>query len=213
MKIVYCKYVLILIAFFIKFSKFNGSNLKIKSRSKITNQNNNKFSSRIKDDSNENKKPPLSLNITYTHPMHDIDEQRKYAEEHISFIRKTKEIETKINSDYENLKMLLNVQNIQIEKINEIFHTNLAVLYKKLADDYQDQYIRYNEIHGLNNKKEKNDTNKKNEKPVKVDFNDKNSIEDFKSLLINKGIVKPEYLNEDSLNSKVFFNVIKQKNN
>ena len=169
-----------------------------------------KLRSRIKTEATpvNDEKLPLSLNITYENPYHDLDEQKKYAQEHLAFIRKTKEIDDKVSRDYDNLKSIINVQNIQIEKINEIFYTNLAILYQKLANDYASQYKEHKVVRNTNRTEEL----KKVEKgPLKVDFNDQGSIEQFKNNLLHKGIVKPEYLGDDSGRSKVWMNVMSKK--
>ena len=156
---------------------------------------------------------PLAVNITYENPMHDINEQRKYAADHLAFIKRTKQVESKLYSDIENLKMVMNVQNIQIEKINEIFYTNLAVLYQKLANDYKNKYMEKKVIDGFSNeKKEKDKDGKPIEKPpIKVDFNNKQSVNDFKNLLLDRGVIKPEAVGEAGEHKDVYFNVLKNQ--
>lgn len=188
-----CNSIFIFLNIFITIILLQNSNqLLIKSRSLL--ENNNQLNCKIKkEEENPNTKVqnPLSLNITYEHPYHDIDEQRKYADEHIAFIRRTRDVENKLNREIENLKMILNVQNIQLQKINEIFYTNLAVLYQKLANDYSNKYIENRLINGFKHGEE---IAKKKLSKIKVDFNDTKSVDDFKDLLVSKGVVKPEAL-------------------
>lgn len=153
----------------------------------------------------ENKPKPLLLNITYENPMHDLDEQRKYAYEHIMFNKKVKQVETKLIKDIENLKALLNVQNIQIEKLNEIYLINLGVLYQKIANDYKNKFVKSRVRDGYEYDKKKNETSIK---PVKVDFDDPKSVEEFKNLMVEKNIIKPEFLGTKGEEKDMFINLI-----
>lgn len=175
-------------------------NFKLKSRSgnrmKITQED-------------ENKPKPLLLNITYENPLHDLDEQRKYAYEHIAFNKKVKQIESSLIKDIENLKALLNVQNIQIEKLNEIYLINLGVLYQKIANDYKNKFVKSRIRDGYEYDKKKNDTLA--DKSVKVDFNNPKSVEEFKNLLVEKNIVKPEFLGAKGEEKDMFINLINRK--
>lgn len=193
---------LLLLIFIIQLNIQDTLNFKIKSKSR-TNTLITTKTNLLGDD----KSKPLSLNITYEHPYHDIDEQRKYADQHILFVRRTKEVENKLVTEIENLKMLMNVQNIQIQKINEIYYTNLAVLYQKLANDYKQKYIEHRAVKGF---KDGEVQAKKKLETVKVDFNDKKSLDEFKGLLIDKGVIKPEHLGEENERSRdLFVNVNK----
>jgi hypothetical protein len=72
--------------------------------------------------------PLLNLNVTYELPSRDLDEQRKFTMEHLNYIKKVKRLQQKFNDDLEMLKMILNVQNIQIQKLNEV-----VILNRELA--------------------------------------------------------------------------------
>jgi hypothetical protein len=72
------------------------------------------------------KDEPLSLTVTYVTPLRDYEEQKKYMEEHLYYARNFKILEDKFNEDLETLKMMLNQQTTQIEKLNSIVHTNFA---------------------------------------------------------------------------------------
>ncbi len=77
---------------------------------------------------------PLEMTINYQSHYRDLKEKQKYAQENISFIKKTKQIENKILTEIQKLKMMMNIQNIQIEKLNEIYQSNLNLLYRKIAN-------------------------------------------------------------------------------
>jgi hypothetical protein len=194
-------YTILLLLSLISFQTVKNFKIKSKSRTQLKTTSSESLAD------GEDKSKPLSLNITYEHPYHDIEEQRKYADQHILFVRRTKEVENKLTTEIENLKMLMNVQNIQIQKINEIFYTNLAVLYQKLANDYKQKYIEHKAIKGFKDGEVKA---KKKLDTVKVDFNDKKSLDEFKGLLIDKGVIKPEHLGEENERSRdLFVNVHK----
>lgn len=74
--------------------------------------------------SNDKDDKPMLLNVTYETPMRDLDEERKYTMEHLSYTKKVKRLEQKFSEDIELLKMIMNVQNSQIEKLNEIIMVN-----------------------------------------------------------------------------------------
>ena len=82
--------------------------------------------------SNSNDPPEMTIN--YQSHYRDLKEKQKYAEENISFIKKTKQIENKVLTEIQKLKMMMNIQNIQIEKLNEIFQSNLNLLYRKIGN-------------------------------------------------------------------------------
>jgi len=73
----------------------------------------------------------FTMNVTYQNPLEDYDERKKYADEEINFKRRINEVEQKIEADSELLKMILNINNIQIQKLSEIINVNLATLYYK----------------------------------------------------------------------------------
>ena len=60
---------------------------------------------------------PMVLNVTYEFPFNDITERRLHAKETFNYKNRIKELETKIEKDSQLLKMILNVQNIQIQKM------------------------------------------------------------------------------------------------
>lgn len=84
---------------------------------------------------------PLNLNVTFKNSGRELNEMRKYQEEHVEWVKRVKFVENKIKTEFINLKMMSNVQNIQIQKLNEIFYGNLASLYFKLAKDFAPKYL------------------------------------------------------------------------
>lgn len=83
---------------------------------------------------------PMTLNVTYEFPFNDITEKRLHAKETFNFKNRVKELETKIEKDSQLLKMILNVQNIQIQKMTEVYYLNQALFYHYLIEkDETDQ--------------------------------------------------------------------------
>jgi hypothetical protein len=88
------------------------------------------------------REEPMLLNVTYETPMRDLDEERRFTMEHLNYYKKIKELETKFNQDIELVKMLVNLQNLQIDKLHEILNVNNSVakrlvqkaVYNKLLD-------------------------------------------------------------------------------
>jgi hypothetical protein len=71
---------------------------------------------------------PVTMNVTYEYPWKDLEEQKKFNEEHFKYIDKTKEIEKKITDDMDLLRMMFNIQNTQIYKLREVIEVNKAIL-------------------------------------------------------------------------------------
>ena len=78
----------------------------------------------------------ITLNVTYESPMREIDEERKYTMEELNYGRKVRRLEQKFSEDIELLKMVINVQNIQIDKLNEIIMVNHEIA-KELLGTYK----------------------------------------------------------------------------
>jgi hypothetical protein len=76
---------------------------------------------------------PLFLNVTYESPWKDLEEDRKFMDEHFKFINKTKEIGKKFTDDMNLLKMMFNIQNNQIYKLREIIEVNKAIINQLAA--------------------------------------------------------------------------------
>jgi hypothetical protein len=74
----------------------------------------------------ENK--PILMNVTYESPWKDLQEERKFLDEHFKYMNKTKELEKKFTDDMNLLKMMFNIQNNQIYKLREIIEVNKAIL-------------------------------------------------------------------------------------
>lgn len=75
----------------------------------------------------DKKSEPLLLNVTYSTPTRDLEEEKKFTMEHVNYMKKVKRLEQKFNDDIELLKMIANVQNIQINKLNEVVMVNEEV--------------------------------------------------------------------------------------
>ncbi len=67
---------------------------------------------------------PMLLNITYVTPMRDLDEERKYTGEHLHYMTKVKRLESKIMEDIDMMKEIMNTQNEQIDRLNEVLMVN-----------------------------------------------------------------------------------------
>lgn len=80
-------------------------------------------------------KQPVTLNVTYETPMRDLDEERKYTMEEINYGRKVRRLEQKFSEDIELLKMVINVQNIQFDKLNEIVMVNHEIAKELLGSN------------------------------------------------------------------------------
>lgn len=76
------------------------------------------------------KDKPILLNVTYTAPMRDPEEMEKYIKEYLSYTKRIKQMERKFIQDIDLIKTLLNIQSMQIDKVNEILHNNLATIYE-----------------------------------------------------------------------------------
>jgi hypothetical protein len=72
----------------------------------------------------DKKSEPLLLNVTYSTPVRDLEEEKKYTMEHVNYMKKVKRLEKKFTDDIDLLKMIVNVQNIQIDKLNEVIMVN-----------------------------------------------------------------------------------------
>ena len=77
---------------------------------------------------------PILVNVTYETPLRDLDEERKYQLEHLNYLRKVKGLEEKYSNDIDALKMMMNIQNLEIEKLNEVIMANSAVAYQITRD-------------------------------------------------------------------------------
>lgn len=88
----------------------------------------------VRTNQSSSKDDQLEMTINYQSHYRDLKEKEKYAKENISFIKNTNKIESKILTEIQKLKMMMNIQNIQIEKLNEIFQSNLNLLYRKIAN-------------------------------------------------------------------------------
>jgi hypothetical protein len=81
---------------------------------------------------------PILLNVSYVTPMRDLEEERKFTMEQLNYMKKVKRLEQKFSDDIELLKMIMNVQNTQIERLNEIVMVNNEIakqlLYKKFSE-------------------------------------------------------------------------------
>jgi hypothetical protein len=82
---------------------------------------------------------PMQLNVTYYTPTRDLEEEKKYALEHVNYMKKVKRMEQKFQDDIELLKMVMNVQNIQISKLNEVVMVNDEIAKELLAELPADQ--------------------------------------------------------------------------
>ena len=82
------------------------------------------FCSSIRSVKMKSSDKPMLLNVTYETPMRDLDEERKYTMEHLNYMKKVKRLEQKFSEDIELLKMIMNIQNSQIERLNEIVMVN-----------------------------------------------------------------------------------------
>ncbi len=76
----------------------------------------------------EEEKKPILMNVTYEYPYRDLEEEQKYLEEHLKYIQRVKEIEKKFNQDMDLMRMMVNVQNSQIQKLSEIIGVNAALI-------------------------------------------------------------------------------------
>lgn len=74
------------------------------------------------------KQEPLEMNVNYVTPTRDLDEEIKFTEEHLNYMKKIKDIENKFREDTDIIKMLANLQNIQINKLYEIINVNAATV-------------------------------------------------------------------------------------
>ena len=82
---------------------------------------------------------PMRINVTYYSPTRDLEEEKKYALEHVNYMKKVKRMEQKFQEDIELLKMVMNVQNIQIVKLNEIVMVNDEIAKELLSEKQKDQ--------------------------------------------------------------------------
>ena len=80
------------------------------------------------------EEPPMEITVNYVTPLRDLTEQTKYMEEHLNYVRNFKQMDWKLKDDIETLKMMLNQQTTQIEKMNSIVNTNYAAARKLLYD-------------------------------------------------------------------------------
>ena len=125
---------------------------------------------------NDNKKP-FTMNVTYQNPTEDYTERKKYVEEEIALKRRIGELEQKINADSDLLKMILNINNIQIQKLSEIINVNQATLY-------------YKALHFTPMKKHK--IKQKKCKYPSVNMNNSKSVERFIHIMTNLGLLPKE---------------------
>ena len=79
----------------------------------------------------KDKPVPFTMNVTYQNPIEDYTERKKFADEEINFKRRINELEQKLVADSDLLKMILNINNVQIQKLSEVVNVNLATLYYK----------------------------------------------------------------------------------
>jgi 5'-deoxynucleotidase YfbR-like HD superfamily hydrolase len=68
------------------------------------------------------------MNVTYEYPYRDLVEEEKYIEEHLRYIERVKQMENKFTNDMDLLRMMYNIQNAQIQKLNEIIGVNAALI-------------------------------------------------------------------------------------
>lgn len=85
----------------------------------------------VKLNSRKDVPTPLVMNVTYQNPLNDYDERKHYLDEERYLKKRIDEIEEKIEADSELLKMIFNVNNVQIQKLSEVVNVNLASLYYK----------------------------------------------------------------------------------
>jgi hypothetical protein len=71
---------------------------------------------------------PLFMNITYEYPWKDLEEEKRFYDEHFKFINNTNLLEKKFTEDMDLLKAMYGIQNEQIYKLNEIIRVNKAIL-------------------------------------------------------------------------------------
>lgn len=90
---------------------------------------------------------PMLLNVTYTTPFRELEEQKKVTMEHLNYIKKVKRLEQKFAEDIELLKMIMNVQNSQIEKLNEIIMVNHIVTNELLNTKYGGSYTKGTDVY------------------------------------------------------------------
>jgi hypothetical protein len=81
------------------------------------------------------KDEPITLNVTLEYPMNSFEEEKRYNEEFLRLKRDVRNAEEKIHSDMELFKMLVNIQNVQIQKVNEILNVNSAILKQAIDKD------------------------------------------------------------------------------
>jgi len=122
------------------------------------------------------KNKPFIMNVTYQNPLDDLNERKKYAQEEIAYKRRVREIEQKIEADSDLLKMILNINNIQIQKLSEVVNVNLATLY-------------YKALHFLPQKRI--NLRPKIQLPL-VDVNSASSMERFINIMIRLGLVSKD---------------------
>ena len=88
---------------------------------------------------------PMTLNVTYEFPVSDLTDRRRHANESFNYQSRLKEMEAKIEKDSQLLKMVLHTQNVQIQKMTEVYYLNEALLIHYLIDkeekDKQKQLI------------------------------------------------------------------------
>lgn len=85
---------------------------------------------------------PMVLNVTYEYPVFDLKDMRRHANETFNYQNRIKELETKIERDTQLLKMILHTQNIQIQKMTEVFYLNEAMLYHYLVEKQEDDKLK-----------------------------------------------------------------------
>lgn len=138
---------------------------------------------------------PMVLNVTYEFPIHDLTERRLHAKELFNYKNRAKELEIKIEKDSQLLKMILNVQNIQIQKMTEIYYLNQALLFHYVLD-----------------KKEKDKTREKLKglgdpdiaKIIRLDHPDR--IREFLDKIFDAGMINESY---KKMNNKELFDNFK----
>jgi len=122
------------------------------------------------------KSKSFIMNVTYQNPLEDLNERKKYAQEEIAYKRRVREIEQKIEADSDLIKMILNINNIQIQKLSEVVNVNLATLYYKALHFLPQKRINLRPKISL---------------PL-VDVNSVSSMERFINIMIRLGLVSKD---------------------
>lgn len=139
---------------------------------------------------------PMVLNVTYEFPMHDLTESRLHAKELFNYKNRAKELETKIEKDSQLLKMIMNVQNIQIQKMTEIYYLNQALLFHYALDKEQKEKTK-KIVKGLGGDSDI-------AKIIRLDHPDR--IREFLNKIFDAGMINDSY---KKLNDKQLFNNFK----